>query len=170
MVEQPPLYIAVLTGERLSLVEFFFFVSYFKTHLCNSPKSLMKRFYFASESQLRLMKEAIKVWFPKKSSAHIWVVEGICPFGEPSILSPAKLVQLSIQCFWSINEDSLCSVLHCCTLVTHMQFALDNSRFYAVAYGNQRWLSSSGSHCSSFLVFRFLFFVSFSFLQGRFFI
>lgn len=61
MVEQPPLYIAVLTGERLSLVEFFFFVSYFKTHLCNSPKSLMKRFYFASESQLRLMKEAIKV-------------------------------------------------------------------------------------------------------------
>lgn len=39
----------------------FCFVSYFKTHLCNSPKSLMKRFYFASESQLRLMKEAIKV-------------------------------------------------------------------------------------------------------------
>lgn len=30
MVEQPPFYIAVLTGERLSLVEFFFFVSYFK--------------------------------------------------------------------------------------------------------------------------------------------
>lgn len=86
---------------------------------------------------------------------------GICPFGEPSILSPAKLIQLSIQCFWSINEDSLCSVHYYYTLVSHVQSALDNRWFYPVAFGNQRWLWSSGSYCSSFLFFFFFIIVIF---------
>lgn len=98
---------------------------------------------------------------------------GICPFSKPSILSPAKLIQLSIQCFWSINEDSLCSALYYCTLVTHMQFFCSwkrdcrSSQLYPVAFGNQRWLCSSGSHCSSCSCLDFSCF-AFSFLLGRF--
>lgn len=112
------------------------------------------------ESATFEMKEAIKkfIWFFRFVSTHL-SHGGICPFGEPSILSPAKLIQLSIQCFWSINEDSLCSVLYYCTLATHMQFALDNSRFYAVASENQRWLCSGRGHTvAHFLFFRFVFF------------
>lgn len=126
---------------------------FFLVHLCNSPKSWMKK---SSTSHPRVghiqrTKQLKFVCFFGIVSTHL-SHGGICPFGKPLLsFSPAKLIQLSIQCFWSINEDSLCSVLYYYTLATHMQFALCNSRLYPVVFGNQRWLCSSGSYCSSFL-------------------
>lgn len=69
---QVAVFIAVFTGlppnrKSLSL----FVCVFFLMHLCNSPKSLMKKFSFASKRELLLMKEAIKVYLISESSAHI---------------------------------------------------------------------------------------------------
>lgn len=111
------------------------------------------------------------------SRSALWIVRtyssrgGILPFWrEPSVISAAKLIQLSIQCFWSINEDSLCSVLYYYTLVTPMQF--DNE--IAGPFGCTQWLPGTKDGCAvvGHTVARFLsrFFYFLSSLKGFFFL
>lgn len=105
------------------------------------------------------MKRAVWVILLCTSSARVRFTEG--GGGGSVTLHPffaAKWIQLSIQCFRSINEDSLSQ----CALLL-LQHNLDPHavfrpvRLYPVAHGNQRWLCSSGSCCSSLPVWIFMF-------------
>lgn len=78
------------------LVSFYFS---FNAFVQFSPVFNEKKFYFASESQLHLIKEAIQCLILPVVSTRL-SHEGVSALSaRPVILSPAQLIQLSIQCF-----------------------------------------------------------------------